>query len=371
MAAGTSAFDEAERARAQALKHERLAAKHHARADSFAKGGGGEHSLAQLLGPLSADGWHFLFDRVNPNGGNIDAIAVGPPGVAVIDNKAWNGRITVGGDRLKVGGYSKPAVLASLADAATAVAQAAGDGIKTLGVITFTTQPDLGPFSIGEQHIVGAAHLVDMLRISPAVHTAATVERLHATLAAAFPPEGTVPSRKSGFTMVDEIELGWYLSKTVSLYYANSWKKYGKFHVYLNGPSGERLGYRDLNSDTSHLEPTTDDRLAAFVIDSLTAAGPKSDRQVIPKVTTDFPMARTFAVLAKLYRAALVGGEWRGNGKHLLYGTLIHPTEGVVKLGYVDLATGFVKADLGGALLDGAATPEQLLGILRDNRPSA
>ena len=59
-------------------------------------------------------------------------LVVGAPGVAVIDNKAWNGRITVDGDRLKVGGYSKPPVLASLADAATAVAQAAATGRQFL-----------------------------------------------------------------------------------------------------------------------------------------------------------------------------------------------------------------------------------------------
>lgn len=333
--------------------------------------------LADFLGPLGARGVHVLYDRVNPDGATISAIVVGPSGVVVIDNRRWNGAVTVDGERLRVAGYSKPAVLAAVAESTDAVARLVNAAsveargvAEVRGVITFTTQPDLALTTIGDLAIAGAATLAEELRSRQPVLSAVTVERLHGDLAVAFPPAGTVPTSSSGLSVVEETELGWFLSKTVTLYYARAWRNYSKRRVYLNDPTGQLIGYRDLDGEISVIEPGIDDPFARFVIDGLTTSGPHLDRHQIPKLATAFPMARAFAVLGKLYRAALIGNEWQSRGRHLLYGTLVHPSEGVVNLGYVDLVTGFVKTEFEGEVLDGAATPEQLLAILRDNHPS-
>ena len=58
------------------------------RSANFAAGATGEEALAEAFAPLTAKGWYPLYDRASPNGGNIDLLAVGPSGVAVVDAKS-------------------------------------------------------------------------------------------------------------------------------------------------------------------------------------------------------------------------------------------------------------------------------------------
>jgi hypothetical protein len=77
------------------------------RSANFAAGATGEESLAEAFAPLTAKGWYPLYDRTSPNGGNIDLLAVGPVGVAVIDAKSWTGAVTINGSKLLLGNHSR------------------------------------------------------------------------------------------------------------------------------------------------------------------------------------------------------------------------------------------------------------------------
>ncbi len=71
----------------------------------------GEAPLAAALAPLEARGWRLLVGRAISGGGNIDLIAIGPSGVAVIDTKEWSGRLRVIGTDLTAGGYRRTTAL--------------------------------------------------------------------------------------------------------------------------------------------------------------------------------------------------------------------------------------------------------------------
>ena len=85
MAAGDSAREQSRRMAEAASVLQRKAEWAAKRAESFEAGGRGEAEVARVLAPLTAVGWFLLHDRDLPAGGNVDHIAVGPPGVAVID----------------------------------------------------------------------------------------------------------------------------------------------------------------------------------------------------------------------------------------------------------------------------------------------
>ena len=90
MAAGGSAEEQAARARRAAAKLGRKAAYASHVADNYERGAAGERAVADALAPLEAKGWRILHDLVDLEGGNIDHLAVGPPGIAVIDAKNWS-----------------------------------------------------------------------------------------------------------------------------------------------------------------------------------------------------------------------------------------------------------------------------------------
>lgn len=91
MSAGDSARREAERAGARVAEYERRLLEERARAASFGVASRTEASVATLLRPMVAWGWHLLEDRRWPGSraANIDLVLVGPGGVLVIDVKAW------------------------------------------------------------------------------------------------------------------------------------------------------------------------------------------------------------------------------------------------------------------------------------------
>jgi hypothetical protein len=61
-------------------------------------GAAGERRTERVLGPLGRVGWTVTHDLELPGAGNIDHLAVGPPGVFVLDSKAWSGVVTVDQD---------------------------------------------------------------------------------------------------------------------------------------------------------------------------------------------------------------------------------------------------------------------------------
>jgi cell division septation protein DedD len=78
MTAGDSASEQARRFSEISGVYENKAEWASIRSANFAAGAAGEKALAEAFAPLTAKGWHQLYDRASPNGGNIDLFAVGP-----------------------------------------------------------------------------------------------------------------------------------------------------------------------------------------------------------------------------------------------------------------------------------------------------
>lgn len=57
-----------------------------------------EVGAVPVLGPLARVGWTITHDLELPGAGNVDHLAVGPPGVFVLDSKAWSGVVAVDQD---------------------------------------------------------------------------------------------------------------------------------------------------------------------------------------------------------------------------------------------------------------------------------
>ena len=68
--------------------------------------------------------WTVIKDLQWPGGryGHVDHVVVGPSGVYVIDTKSWTGDVSVYGGRLRHEGHTEDSVVASLTEAASAVA---------------------------------------------------------------------------------------------------------------------------------------------------------------------------------------------------------------------------------------------------------
>ena len=107
----------AESARAKAKRHREIA-------DRYGRGADGEEATAQALAPLAAQGWVVLHDVAWPGRrlANIDHVAVGPPGVFVIDSKNWSGRVAVERGLLRQNGRVRTTAVMGADEAASAVA---------------------------------------------------------------------------------------------------------------------------------------------------------------------------------------------------------------------------------------------------------
>ena len=119
--AGESAQDLARRQRERA---ERLLRS----AERYEQGAHGERATGAILDELRQHGWAVFHDVRWPGRprANIDHVAVGPPGVFVIDSKNWSGRIDVADQTFRRDGRRQDKVVASAGDAALAVAALVG-----------------------------------------------------------------------------------------------------------------------------------------------------------------------------------------------------------------------------------------------------
>lgn len=76
------------------------------RAERFERGAEGERHVAALLASLP-EGFYVLHDLDLPaSAANVDHLVIGPPGVTVVDAKAYSGRLTAGGGTLWRGRHS-------------------------------------------------------------------------------------------------------------------------------------------------------------------------------------------------------------------------------------------------------------------------
>lgn len=92
------------------------------------KGARGERRSAEVLDPLGKRGFVILYNRLMPDGrGDIDAIAIGPTGVWVIETKNLSGAVEVVRDRLFVKDQDRQAMVDQVYREAFAVQQIVGD----------------------------------------------------------------------------------------------------------------------------------------------------------------------------------------------------------------------------------------------------
>lgn len=109
-----------ESARRQREKAERLQKS----AELWERGAEGERTTAAALDALPGESWTVLHDVRWPGRryANVDHVAVGPPGVFVIDSKNWSGTIAVRDHVLRQNGRAREEAVAGAAEAALAVA---------------------------------------------------------------------------------------------------------------------------------------------------------------------------------------------------------------------------------------------------------
>ena len=83
-----------------------------------------ELRTTHALDDLDPAAWTVIKDLQWPGGryGHVDHVVVGPSGVYVIDTKYWSGDVNVYGGRLRHEGHTEDSVVASLTEAASAVA---------------------------------------------------------------------------------------------------------------------------------------------------------------------------------------------------------------------------------------------------------
>jgi len=173
--------------RAEAEKQERFAA-------ALEKGNDGERHVAGLLDVLDGAGWVVLNDRYKSptSPANIDHIAVGPPGVFVVDSKNWSGSVRLDARGMASNGYRRDAELLSARTTAEAVQYRVGSTVMsatTAPVLAFVQDVGIGaPTEHQGVVCLQESHLLPWLTTQPVRLTPQEVQRLGASLDAAFPP---------------------------------------------------------------------------------------------------------------------------------------------------------------------------------------
>ncbi|MEZ5254241.1 MAG: nuclease-related domain-containing protein [Microthrixaceae bacterium] len=354
---------------ARAAEHlERKATNARKVSKDWAAGAAGEEAVAQAISPLSAEGWFMLHDRVMPAGGNIDHIVVGPGSVIVLDAKAWNGELSVRNGRLYNGTWNQDRALAKLAAQREAVSAALGSDGPVDMALVITTQPAFGPQAVGEAVVLGVGHLLEAVQSSRTSYSSAQVDSMVSILLDAFPAAGTVPPAATGLQQVDGVEVGELFDRANRFFLLNQWKRYGKHRIYLRDEDGEQYGFKNVLDGTLHLDHPNDE-MVEVVLRSATQTGLKLAQRDVPKLRIPVVGGRLLGLFGRLYCSAIVGFRWQSKGKDLLYGTLINPTDGILDLGYVDLATGWIKPASQGPLTRDRGPAERYLALLRDRNP--
>ena len=195
-------MERARRFRENADQAQRRADYFRRMADNCEKGVQGEEEVARLLDVLDGAGWRILHDRYKAAGSpaNIDHIAVGPPGVFVIDAKHWSGAPVQLDDRgMTHRGRRRDEVLHDVVHTTQVVATHARRAELTVvgrGVVAFVG--DAGPPEPATHQglaLLRADHLLRWLTDQPGRLTARQVQHVASTLDAALPPRTSGSAR--------------------------------------------------------------------------------------------------------------------------------------------------------------------------------
>lgn len=366
MGAGKSAGDQAERARRAAAALERKAAYASRAAGNWQRGAEGESAVAEALDPLERQGWRILHDLVDPEGGNIDHLAIGPPGIAVVDAKNWAAAVTITPDRrLVTSKDDRSKELRRLEQRVELVRRlVAQDGLHVAvrGYVVLCGEHDRARPSedLGDLRILGVEAVAQRLAGAKGDLEAADIDAIASALVqqlAPPPPAGAeVPAIEPPSALFD---------RSHRIYYLRPWRKGGHNRLYLRDPSGTNMGWTDVNSGAMQIECTGDD--AKFAEALLAAADPTGVKLApgdLPKLATRLWGGRLLSRIARLHMSVLVGQEWRRYDKHRLYGTLIDPEASTFNLGHVDLKARTVHPSVDGPVGKDRAPAQRYLEIL-------
>ena len=166
-------------------------------------GAAGEVRTGQLLEPLAAEGFRILHDRKIPGArsANIDHIAIGPPGVFVVETKSYSGSLQIRGDEIFVAGRRKNGWIDEVNREAAAVQTMLGAEMAALGLtlspIICVHRADLPWFKseVRGVRVVGGKDLVARLRKSEVVLGPPEVERLASLANARLRPAAGGPAK--------------------------------------------------------------------------------------------------------------------------------------------------------------------------------
>lgn len=158
------------------------------------QGAVGERRVAHRLESLEADGFVVLYDRRIPGrGGNIDAVAVGPPGVFAIETKVRSKRVEVWPSRITVGGMERNELIEQAIDRAQRVQFALAEEMsaRRLTVVPILclsgSKPSGGDRANGVL-VVSDREIASRLRQGPPVLSANEVVALARKLDLSLPP---------------------------------------------------------------------------------------------------------------------------------------------------------------------------------------
>lgn len=371
MVAGTSAHDEAVRAqeRAARLAEQATVAARQARAaarraENFARGAQGERRVADTLAPLSSHGFHVLHDRRCPGaGGNVDHVVVGPPGVFVLDAKAWSGPIRVEGARLVAQGADRSEALVrarAMRDEVGGALVAGGVAAPVYTGLVFVDGDLAGGADAGGVAVLPIGHVVPALTSLPVALSTLQVEQTLRLLSQSFPPADApapIPSH-SELAAGRDVPSEERLLEVYRRFYVTEWRGRGMTRLYVRDGAGRQVGFRD-DRGAKHLEDglTGDDAvMARAILARVSRGGKDADAPPLPKYRVGgFLTGRTVDFL--------VGTRWRRGDAERLYVFLVGPSTPRMELGHVDMVSGRVHVDGGDVIPGRASTKAVLLGF--------
>jgi hypothetical protein len=151
----------------------------------WAKGASGERKTSELLDALMPAGFVVLYGREMPDRrGDIDAIAIGPTGVWVVETKNLSGGVSVAGERLFVNAKDRQSMVVQVYREAFAVQQIVNELLAPSYLVVAPVLCIHGARMLGRNHSVAGVRLVsgwELARLvvsGPAVLNPALVQYL-------------------------------------------------------------------------------------------------------------------------------------------------------------------------------------------------
>jgi hypothetical protein len=140
-----------------------------AEAGAWRRGARGERRTARRLCPLVRAGWTVLHDLAIPGSrANGDHLLIGPPGVFLVDSKAWHGTITLAVDGSAWhNGHPLDKTLATVSWEAQQLATALGAPVFPM-LCVHDTQVPWGEVYVDNVPVLTPAKLLALLRALPA-----------------------------------------------------------------------------------------------------------------------------------------------------------------------------------------------------------